>query len=69
MHTDLALFVIGTLLTIAGALALFILNKINSSIEKAIESINNLNIEVAEVIKEVKYHDSRISKLEELTND
>lgn len=65
MEWQIILFILGVLLTMVGTMAIFILNKINCSIENAIESINKLNIEVAEVIKEIKYHDTRLTKLEE----
>lgn len=62
---ELALFVIGALLSVVGAFGLLILNSMNSNLEKATFSVNELNVKVATVIQAIEYHDERIKKLED----
>lgn len=73
---ETSLFVIGTLLTVIGALGLIVLNSMKETLAKAVDSISELNIEVAKVVKAVEYHEiqfnivnDRIKKLEELKDD
>lgn len=63
---ELVLFIVGALLAIIGSMGLIILNRLNSTIEKAVDSIGELNVKVAKVIAAVEYHDERIKRLEDL---
>lgn len=62
---EITLFTIGALLTVIGTLGLLILNRLNITIEKAVDSVGELNVKVAKVIAAVEYHDERIKRLEE----
>lgn len=66
---ELALFVIGALLTVVGTLGLIILNRMNTTIDKAVTSVGELNVKVAKVITAIEYHDERIKRLEDVKDN
>lgn len=60
------LFILGILFSIIGFLAVWILNELKDSVTETKTSVQELNTNVAIIIKTVEYHDDRIKKLEQI---
>lgn len=56
---------VSSLLAMLGFTCVYILNRMSATVDKATESIEKLNTNVAVVIERIEYHDERIKKLEE----
>ncbi len=55
--------VIGCLLSAIGTILVFQFSGMNKSIVKVVGSINTLNIQIAEVIKDLSWHKSEIKSI------